>query len=539
MASTMFSPEAPPMISLLTPMGALAMLLITLLISLAAVVLGYLADTKSLRRFPSPCVAAFTPFWAIWQNVKGRRYLAVEAAHRKLGPVIRIGPNSVSFSDPHAYKVIYGHGSPIVKDEFYDNLAGSTPAMADTSDRHLHAAKRKNVSSIFSAKHIALMEPKIVEAVGSLLQAIEAKSMGKAVSEADLHQVSSNGEFDLRPWLNMFTFDAFSSVLWSSSYNFLKRGNDECKSMDVDGRVTTVHAMDSFQTGVHFNSLCAQLGPSRYRFARWVAKWTRQSRAVDKFSGMSRYGTITRLKQTVEGVDFFSFFPVEVTPKTPSPMTVPDLVAECASFLNAGNDTTQITLTNVMFQLATHPTHQDQLYNDLLRSLSRTAQPVASFAELSQIPYLLACIDETLRLMPPVRFGFPRRTVGKGSMISGHHIPAGVTVSASVYTMHRDENLFHDAEDWIPERWISGSPHSSEDEIKRLKEFVLPFTTGGRACIGRNLAYMELSICIAALVMAFEWHISDTACKSFTHFERFNTSPVSLMVSATPRQTQE
>ncbi|KAF2167655.1 hypothetical protein M409DRAFT_21811 [Zasmidium cellare ATCC 36951] len=531
-----FSSQVPSMVPLWTPFEwALAMILIAFLLCFAAVIWGYLADPKSLRRFPSPSVAAFTPFWAIWKNARGRRYLAVEAGHRKLGPVVRIGPNSISFSDPHAYKAIYGHGSPIIKDGFYDNLAGSTPAMADASDRHLHATKRKNVSSIFSAKHVALMEPKIVDAVHSLLRAIQIKSRGGTVSAADGYPVSSNGEFDLRPWLNMFSFDAFWSVLWSSSYHFLERGNDECKSMDTSGRVTTVHAMDSFQTGVHFNSLCAQLGPFQYRFARWVSKWTRQGRAIGEFSGMARHGTVTRLKRTVESVDFFSFFPVEITPKTPCPLTIPDLVAECASFLNAGNDTTQITLTNVMFQLAAHPKHQDKLYSALTASLPKTAQRVASFAELSQIPYLAACIDETLRLMPPVRFGLPRRTVGKGSMISGHHIPAGVTVSASVHTMHRDESLFHDAEDWIPERWIPDSPDSSEEELKRLKEFVLPFTTGGRACIGRNLAYMELSICLAALVMAFEWHISDTARQSFTHFERFNTGPVSLMISATLR----
>lgn len=189
-----------------------------------------------------------------------------------------------------------------------------------------------------------------------------------------------------------------------------------------------------------------------------------------------------------------------------------------------------------MFQLACHPAKQEKLHKLLTESLDQKSQPIAAFADLAKIPYLAACLDETLRLMPPVRFGLPRRTVGEGSIIRGHAIPGGVTVSASVQTMHRDEDLFRDASEWIPDRWIPDSDASSKDEMQNLKDFVLPFTLGGRACIGRNLAYMEMLVCIAALVMEFDWKITDKGRRQFTHFERFNSSPLGLMVSAVPRR---
>lgn len=158
-----------------------------------------------------------------------------------------------------------------------------------------------------------------------------------------------------------------------------------------------------------------------------------------------------------------------------------------------GNDTTQISLTNIMFELASHPTEQNRLYAELVESFGDASKPVRSYGELSQIPYLRACIDETFRLLPPVRFGLPRRTVGGGAMITGHHIPGDVTVSSSVYTLHRDPSLFHSPLAWEPERWLQDA-EISEAEQKNLKDFVLPFTLGGRACIGRNLAYMEVSV---------------------------------------------
>ena len=200
-----------------------------------------------------------------------------------------------------------------------------------------------------------------------------------------------------------------------------------------------------------------------------------------------------------------------------------------------GTDTTLISLSNVIFELASHPDHQQKLYDILTKELPEESQPVASYAQLSKIPYLSACIDETFRLLPPVRFGLLRRTVGEGSTISGHHIPGSVTVSASVYPMHRNEALFSEPLEWVPERWMADDSRSSETERKNLREFVLPFTLGGRACIGRNLAHMELSICLAALIMSFEWRISKQAKEGFTHFERVNASPVSLMVRASAR----
>ena len=298
-------------------------------------VIKYLQDPKCLRRFPSPSVAAFTSIWAMYHNWHGRRYLAVDEAHKRLGAVVRIGPNHVSFSDPAAYKDIYGHGSSIVKDTFYDNLAGSTPSIADTSSRLMHSQKRRNVSSIFSAKNVTALEPKVIASVKKLLQAIKCKSEDQMVSTSDEYP-ATNGKFDLRPWMNMFSFDAFSNMMWSSCYNFLERGNDACFSMDVDGTVTSVYAMDSFQTGVHFNTICAQFSPFAYQWSRWLTSSTHRKKAADHFTGMARYLTVQRLKTRSTAPDFFTHLPHEPSEKKREPMQLPELVAECTTFLNAG-----------------------------------------------------------------------------------------------------------------------------------------------------------------------------------------------------------
>ena len=64
---------------------------------------------RALIKIPGPRVAAFSNLWLLCQCRLGRRYLAVDAAHRKYGKVVRIQPNHVSIADPDAISVIYSH----------------------------------------------------------------------------------------------------------------------------------------------------------------------------------------------------------------------------------------------------------------------------------------------------------------------------------------------------------------------------------------------------------------------------------------------
>jgi benzoate 4-monooxygenase len=69
----------------------------------------------SLWSIPAPFPAAFSNLWLMYQCRRGRRYQAVDDAHKRLGPVVRIQPNHVSIADPDAIQIIYGHGNGFTK----------------------------------------------------------------------------------------------------------------------------------------------------------------------------------------------------------------------------------------------------------------------------------------------------------------------------------------------------------------------------------------------------------------------------------------
>ena len=63
---------------------------------------------KGLNKYPGRRLASFTDWWrfnAVYQRKAHETYLSL---HDELGDVVRLGPNTLSFSDPQAVKDIYG-----------------------------------------------------------------------------------------------------------------------------------------------------------------------------------------------------------------------------------------------------------------------------------------------------------------------------------------------------------------------------------------------------------------------------------------------
>ena len=79
-----------------------------LLLPLLYYLLPYIRN-NAIRHIPGPPLAVFSNLWLLYQSRRGRRYLAVDQAHTRLGPLVRIQPDHVSIADPEAIPVIYGH----------------------------------------------------------------------------------------------------------------------------------------------------------------------------------------------------------------------------------------------------------------------------------------------------------------------------------------------------------------------------------------------------------------------------------------------
>jgi cytochrome P450 len=107
---------------------------------------------------------------------------------------------------------------------------------------------------------------------------------------------------------------------------------------------------------------------------------------------------------------------------------------------------TRSVLTWSVFEL----TQQPLLVERLQKEVKAASHPY------NQCPFLDACIDETLRLWPPVPSGLQVVTPSQGLDISkAHRLPPNTILSAPTYALHRDPVNFSSPDDYQPARWLS------------------------------------------------------------------------------------
>ena len=171
-----------------------------------------------------------------------------------------------------------------------------------------------------------------------------------------------------------------------------------------------------------------------------------------------------------------------------------DVVATAVDLLVAGVDTTATAMQWCLYLLAKNPEKQDKLYREVHSVLKGG---ILSSDQLSGMPYLKACIKETMRIYP---LAFHQRILGEDVELGGFHIPAGTSVMTMHYAMCQDQELFENPSEFKPERWL----RSPEQTSKAIKPFsFLPFGYGKRMCVGRRIADLEMYLLLARIIQNF------------------------------------
>lgn len=103
------------------------------------------------------------------------------------------------------------------------------------------------------------------------------------------------------------------------------------------------------------------------------------------------------------------------------------------------SDTTAATLTCLFYHLATHPEVHRKLQKELDDFFTETEADTFETNSLAKLPFLQACIDESLRLFPPVPSGLQRQTPPQGIRIGGREIPGNTIVMTPTYLLCRGQ----------------------------------------------------------------------------------------------------
>lgn len=162
-------------------------------------------------------------------------------------------------------------------------------------------------------------------------------------------------------------------------------------------------------------------------------------------------------------------------------------------------------MSALFFYLSRNPRCYKRLADEV-RSKFTSGADIRSGPVLSDCQYLRACIEESLRISPPVPGTLWREMPPNDDgpvVVDGHVIPRGTLIGVNTYTLHHNEEYFPDPYEFKPERWLPSE--TSEAQRKLMYSAFTPFSIGYRGCAGKAMAYLENSLVIAKTIWYFDF----------------------------------
>ncbi|KAI1143281.1 cytochrome P450 ClCP1 [Hypoxylon sp. FL0543] len=450
----------------------------------------YNAFLHPLRSFPGPFFWRISPYPRYIRQMKGDLPMYMTKLHAKYGPIVRISPNELSFSDPQAWKDIYGHrhnGEPELSkyDRFYRTI-DNVPRGIINESREEHALLRRQLSHGFSERSMQLQEPIIGQYVDLLILRMREQCNG------------GNTPLNMREWLNWTTFDVIGDLGFGSAFGCLEKSDYHPWVKLVANSVKQTSLLMAL-SGLGFRPLV---------------------RLALRIGGMSITDNQAiiraKLKQRFElGVERPDFLEGLIKKKDGSQLSFMQIAANAGTLIVAGSETTATLLSGAIYFLTTHPDKLDRLAKEVRSSFNNDDE--ITLTSVGKLSYMLACLNEALRCYPPVPTGLPRQVPKGGVFISGKFIPEGTVVAVWQYAINHDSRYWTEPNTFAPERFL-GDPKFKGDQLDAMQ----PFSTGPRNCIGRNLAYAEMRLILARIIYNFDMTIDDGSREWLEHNEAYN-----------------
>lgn len=200
------------------------------------------------------------------------------------------------------------------------------------------------------------------------------------------------------------------------------------------------------------------------------------------------------------------------------------------TFLIAGHETTSGLLSFLFYYLIKNPAAYQAAQKEVDALVGRGPVTVD---HMSQLPYLTACLRETLRLKPTaIAFTLtPRPDAEEPVLLGGkYEISKGTPVSALLEKIHSDPEVWgEDAAAFKPERMLD------EPFSKLPKNAWKPFGNGVRGCIGRAFAWQEALLTTTLLLQNFNFRFDDPSY-NLSIKQTLTIKPKSFYMHATLRE---
>ncbi|TFK56914.1 cytochrome P450 [Heliocybe sulcata] len=428
-----------------------------------------------LAKFPGPFLNKITSLKIALTVASGRRYSIIEKLHKKYGPFLRTGPNTISINLHQAVGPIYASSSAWNKSAAYS--LGQLPGagLFFIRDREAHNFRKRHYwAGAFTSNALSDNYFMLNCRTNFLLDALARRSQGL------------RGVVDVSTALQHWSHDVTGEFIFGDAYskNLLRDG-------DRRGEVAVaIFEMEVFEVLGEVPSLFDVL---------WYLPLTRIFRAMD----VSAERLLALRRSQASQKRNLAYYLLKGGGNSIPSLSDVDLRQETIVAVQAGTNGISTALTFALYYLTRNP-KKCEILRDELQLAFPDADPDGSLDPqiLGTLPYLNAVVEESLRLGAPLG-SFPRVTGKGGAMIAGTYIPEGTIVGVPAWAQNVSEDNFSPSPtSFLPERWLR---NEDTPDMCTRSSAMMTFSHGPFGCIGKPLAYQEMRIVISKIVLAYSF----------------------------------
>ncbi|KAI9591714.1 cytochrome P450 [Syncephalis fuscata] len=395
-----------------------------------------------LAKVPGPRISALTEFILNMKLIYAQENTDILKLHNAYGPIVRTGPNTIWVSSANLIRKVNG-SHKYLKGKGYNFLRIGKANLFNTRDPGYHRTQKRLMLPAFTSSALSAIEPLIIDVgVARLVERIRAHA-------------DSGSAVDLMNLIRNMTFDVIGEVGFGKTFGLLEENKEQHPIIQWIND-TVAYVARHYMLGKLFSP---RMFPNLTRSVESFENYARDAIQRRRQAGSNRR------KDTLQNLLKLSMRKL-----------VPQWQMKILDQSIAGTDTTAITLTCL-------PDPNTRI----------------SYNDIAPMRYLDAVFHEAMRLRPVIAHGMPRVVPQEGATLDDYFVPGGTTVMVSTIAMHMNEQIFPDPHKFYPDRWLNASP----EQLAIMKINFAPFSVGPRACIGRNLAWMELRLTLVELLRHF------------------------------------
>ncbi|KAK3337598.1 cytochrome P450 [Cercophora scortea] len=211
------------------------------------------------------------------------------------------------------------------------------------------------------------------------------------------------------------------------------------------------------------------------------------------------------------------------------------------NLMEAGSDTTASTLLSFLLAMIKYPEEFKKAQAEVDRVCGSSRSPTSD--DIDRLPFIKACMDETLRWRPVAAGGVPHMLT-RDDTYEGHFLPKGTVLLANTWAIHMDEAEFEHPERFMPERFVNNEfgtrvPVDQDSDDQKNRRTSYGFGAGRRVCPGQRLAKNSLILNMAKIAWGFDLApgaaglVDDDIDTAYT--DGFLITPKKFPITITPR----